>query len=378
MAPLSLKLIRSGIGGGLLFLNSQIIPLHAQPVIQLDSVEVAAQQSRMLEQSLYPGNTEENDPNIYGFRALDVYKEGLSSEIWSSKTPCLRVSPLKDPDGAQGLALKWDKLAEGCPAWIGLGIGWDAWAPKNMEQVIHHAALNIRLKALEGQPKNIPVAFALEDYSGAQCWLGFKAKYLQKTGLNNSEWNELRLPLEDFEWERSQAQPAQIKQLIIQFEARGNMAIDEISWVPHAGNPPQMWHGRWVNEGGLNSMAPDHDVRFLVGKNGRDLLLLSPFDTLTAGTFTLSALPEQARIRRAGKLSDFVIQSDSPFIKRSVTTAADGFAPGIPCLRITLPPDRHPGLLRNQPYYLSFQADPQTSSHAIIWGAIQAHDHAGQ
>jgi hypothetical protein len=362
--------------GGLLVLNEQHMMLHAQPVIQLDSVEVAARKSRMSGQSLYTYNTEETDPNIRGFRALDVYKAGMSSEIWSSNTPCLRVSPLSDPDGSAGLALKWDKLAEGCPAWIGLGMGWDAWAPKNMEQVIHYAALNIRLKTLEGQPKNIPVAFALEDYSGAQCWLGFQSKYLVKPGLSNAEWNELRLPLEDFEWERSQAQPVQIKQLIIQFEARGNMAIDEISWVPHSGNPPHAWMGLWINGRGSHPVTADREVNFLVGKNGQELLLFSPFDTLPAGTFTLSALPERAKIRRAGKLSDFVFQSETSFAKRSVTTAEDGVAPGLRCLRISLPQERHPGILKNQPYYLSFRADAQKTSHYLLWGSILNQDHA--
>jgi len=347
-------LFRYTIGCGLLMLIGHDIHLQAQPVIQLDRVEVTARKSRMSGQSLYSDQSEEEDPNIFGFRALDVYKEGISSEIWSSRTPCLKVSPFNDPDGSQGLALKWDKLAEGCPNWIGLGMGWDAWAPKNMEQVIHQAALNIRLKALEGQPKNIPVAFALEDYSGAQCWLGFQAKYLNKAGLNSTDWNELRLPLEDFEWERSQVQPTQIKQLIIQFEARGNMAIDEITWVPHSGNPPHSWKGLW--------------------KNGKEIVLFSPFDTLPAGTFTLSALPEQARIRRAGKLSDFVFQSESPVVKRSVTTVDDGFTPGIPCVRIVLPPDRHPGILKNQPYYLSFQADTQKPTRSLIWGTLQAEE----
>lgn len=263
MALLNLNYFKYTLGGGLLLLMGQNMALHAQPVIQLDSVEIAARKNRMSDQALYPGDSDSDDPNIRGFRALDVYQEGLSNEIWSSRTPCLKVSPLSDPDGSQGLALKWDKLAEGCPTWIGLGMGWDAWAPKNMEQVIHHAALQIRLKALEGQPKNIPVAFALEDYSGAQCWLGFQAKYLNKPGLNTTDWNELRLPLEDFEWERSQAQPTQIKQLIIQFEARGNMAIDDISWIPHEGNAPHLWNGLWLNGRGRSSSTSEQGVKFL-------------------------------------------------------------------------------------------------------------------
>jgi len=357
-------------------LNGLTSPLQAQPVIQLDSVEVSAPLSKMSVQMLYPDDSGLEESGIRGFYALEVYKDGISSEIWSSKTPCLTVSPFNDPNGTAGIALKWDKLAEGCPGWIGLGMGWDAWAPKNMAQVIHHAALKISLKALEGQPKNIPVAFALEDYSGAQCWLGFKAKYLSRPGLNNAEWNELILPLEDFEWERSQVQPSQIKQLIIQFEARGNMAIDEISWIPYSGNPPHSWQGTWNKEGGATTTGINREASFLVGRSGRELLLLAPFDTLPAGTFTLSALPEQARIRRAGKHSDFVFHSQSDAVIKGLTSGDDGYLTGIPCLRIPLPPERHPGIIRNQAYFLSFQPDSQKTHQSLIWGTLKALEYA--
>ena len=44
------------------------------------------------------------------------------------------------------------------------------------------------------------MALALEDYAGAQCWLGYQPKYLKTSvgpGLDTSGWSELVLPLED-------------------------------------------------------------------------------------------------------------------------------------------------------------------------------------
>jgi hypothetical protein len=428
----------------------------AQRVVELDSIEVRAQKFRMADVDLYPGGNESQDASIGGFYALEVYREGIGNEIWSSRSACLQVNSFRDSTGASGLALKWDKLADGCPPWLGLGIGWDAWAPKNMEEVVHRAALNIRIKSLEGTPRNVPVAFALEDYSGAQCWLGFQSKYLKKPGLSAEEWNELTLPLEDFEWERSQAQPAQIKQLIIQFEARGNMAIDHMAWVNYPGNAPHRWIGSLVTGGGGGpnksstkpaslfgqgpsagsnpsratdpsadskpsadsdhsanskpsadsdpsanskpsadsdpsadpdpsadsdpSADPDPSPRlaFVAVPAHQELLLLEPFTTFPPGKFTLSALPEPARIRRRGKLSDYHFDTETVAVKRDVTRSADGCAAGIPCLRVMLSREKHPGILKNQSYYLSFEESGTHPDRKFIWGILQAVDDATQ
>jgi hypothetical protein len=104
------------------------------------------------------------------FYALKIYDDNLTSEIWYTQSPkCLSVKKVDtiSYSGNSALLLTWDKQAGGCP-WLGIGFGWDGWNPKDLSSIIDKAAVQMKVRSPKGTIKNLPLAAAFEDYSGAQ------------------------------------------------------------------------------------------------------------------------------------------------------------------------------------------------------------------
>ena len=116
--------------------------------------------------------------NVY---ALQIFKDYLSSEIWFTEdTSCLQVENVFDEKaiGKGALHLKWNKTSGGC-IWIGMGIGWDGWNPKNLQEIYPNASIEFNVRSPKGIQNGLPWAMALEDYSGGQAWAGVFANYIE-------------------------------------------------------------------------------------------------------------------------------------------------------------------------------------------------------
>ena len=179
-------------------------------------------------------------PNIDGFYALDILEDKLSSEVWfTNNLKCLRIdNELQTKYSGEGsIHLTWDKQAGGCP-WMGMGIGWDGWTPKDLSRILDKAAIRIKVFSKDKIVKSLPLAACLEDYSGLQAWIGFHSNFINVYD-NDSGWSTVILPLSQFDWEMNEADPGNIKQMIIQFEASGDVYFDEIKIIPFKGNIKQ-------------------------------------------------------------------------------------------------------------------------------------------
>lgn len=180
--------------------------------------------------------TENLAPKIGNFYGLNIAREGLSSEVWFTQNPrCLQISTVTETvfEGEKALFLKWDKQAGNCE-WLGMGIGWDAWSGKNLSGIVNKAAIQFKAYSKSGKVKSLPLAIALEDYGGLQAWLGLFPQYIEHK--ENEEWATVTLPLFDFDWDQFNADAGNIKQMIIQFEASGEVYFDEIKLVQYDGN----------------------------------------------------------------------------------------------------------------------------------------------
>ena len=196
---------------------------------------VNLKQSTVFEQPL-PKNTQ---ANIKGFYALDILPDGLNSEVWfTEKKSCIDINNETQTkfSGSKGLHLVWDKNAGGCD-WVGMGIGWDAWTGKNLHPIINDAAIQIKAYSRVGQIKSLPLAVSLEDFGGKQAWSGMYPKNIKY--LNNDSWATITMPLSEFSWDEFEADASNIKQMIIQFEAGGDVYFDAIKIVPHVGASSQ-------------------------------------------------------------------------------------------------------------------------------------------
>ena len=178
--------------------------------------------------------TEHGSTNGLNLSLPHVFQDNMSSEVWFTKaSACLQVSPesIEKYAGSGAMKITWNKQAGDCP-WLGLGIGWGNWTGKDLLAVENNACLSFRVKADQGEFSGLPWALGMEDFSGAQAWLGLTGKYV-KGGKVTTDWNEFIIPLADFTFEKWNMDGSSVKQLIFQFESSGTVYIDEIQIVPY-------------------------------------------------------------------------------------------------------------------------------------------------
>lgn len=209
--------------------------LEAQENVQLKEVKVTRDRSLMRPQDLY-GNAEAMPPHIGNVFQLDIFKDQIGQEVWYTQSQCLTVRQEVDlmPGGESGMYLEWNKLRPDCGVdnnWFGLGIGWDGWAAKDIYGIIDSAAIRLKVKSAGGDIKGLPLAMCLEDYADKQAWIGLTPDRIVNAPIVDDEWRDVVLPLNAFDWNEQNANPSNIKQMIIQFEAEGSMIVDKIDLI---------------------------------------------------------------------------------------------------------------------------------------------------
>jgi hypothetical protein len=170
--------------------------------------------------------------SINGFKNTLIYADDVSNEIWvSPEKQCVTMEKNSQVvfSGDASLHLKWDKVTNGCK-WIGLGFGWSNWQPKDMNEVVAESAIQMKVKSAKGSFSNLPVAFAIEDYTGVQSYYGYNSS-LASGLFNDKTWTTVTIPLKNFPFERNDADVGKVKQFMIQLEGDGDIYLDDIRIV---------------------------------------------------------------------------------------------------------------------------------------------------
>lgn len=174
----------------------------------------------------------ETIPHIENVYAVTIFKDYLSSELWHTEnSSCIQVENIFDNTmlGEGGLYIKWNKTSGVCN-WIGMGIGWDGWTPKNLQEIYNEASIQFMVRSPKGNQLGLPWAMALEDYSGGQAWTGVFSNYIEGQKITEA-WTKVQIPLSAFDLSQFDADITSIKHLIIQFDAEGEIFLDEIQLV---------------------------------------------------------------------------------------------------------------------------------------------------
>lgn len=181
---------------------------------------------------LYEDNNTPEVPNINGFTALDLFHDDLDNSVWvSPEKQCvtMKLNAETSQDGKYSLHIKWDKIEGGCK-WIGMGFGWNAWEPKELSLVENDAAIQFYVRSLKDTLKSLPWAIALEDYSGVQAYTGFSTDYLESS-IYPSKWTKVTIPITRFPIEAYDLDLSLVKQFMIQFDAQGEVLVDNFTIV---------------------------------------------------------------------------------------------------------------------------------------------------
>jgi hypothetical protein len=219
----------------LLALTAQAQTTDSIRTIGLSEVEVRGIRNRVqaVERSMYELSNPDNDyEQIAGFSSLVILDGAAGDELWSdSKKGCMQLILQND----SSYRVRWDKPGGGC-SWVGMGVGWDAWSGKNLSALVDSAAIELKVRITAERPvKTLPLAFGLEDYSGRQAWMGMSARWVVDGPIGN-QYAHIRLPLQEFNWPEQAADPGNVKQFIMQFEAAGEFDLRHIRIVRHAGS----------------------------------------------------------------------------------------------------------------------------------------------
>ena len=99
-----------------------------------------------------------------------------------------------------------------------------------MLDITQSAAVQLQIKSAKGSFSNLPVAFAFEDYQGTQIYAGFE-KSMVKTLFTDTAWTTVTIPLTKFRFDRADFNAEQVKQFIIQWEADGDIYLDDIKLI---------------------------------------------------------------------------------------------------------------------------------------------------
>jgi Surface glycan-binding protein B xyloglucan binding domain len=197
-------------------------------LITLNSCKTVVIQNK----ELYDQNAIIATENINGFKAVNIFSDNLDNSVWSSpEKTCVQLSSDKTHvySGNKSLNIKWDKVTGGCK-WVGIGFGWNNWLAKDLVDVIETCAIQMKVKSVEGSFTNLPVAFALEDYSGIQTYYGFRNE-LASGVFNATNWTTVSIPLSKFNFEKPAFDLEKVKQFVIQLEGDGNIYLDDIRIV---------------------------------------------------------------------------------------------------------------------------------------------------
>ena len=159
------------------------------------------------------------------FRSRQVFSNDVT-DVWGlEKDGCKDFQQIKlEAPYASAIQLSWNKTI--CD-WVGFGIGWDGWAPKDISSITDIGAFVMDVRSIEGETTIPTLIFLLEDYAGTMSAGVFGASALSSYPINE-EWQQCVLPLDKFDIESSGLDPTNIKQLVIECQGTGNIIIDNI------------------------------------------------------------------------------------------------------------------------------------------------------
>ncbi len=164
-----------------------------------------------------------------------------ATDVWGLEKNVCQEAGLSDIaiSGKESIKMQWNREAKGCD-FAGIGIGWDGWAGKDLTQVMDYAAIQMYVRTIQGRSFSLPMVLTLIDYSDGMGFCYTSNKYFERTAIDE-EWQKVIVPLEDFEIQKENLDPSNIKQLQIELQQQGQFYLDDISLIFYEAQPQEPW-----------------------------------------------------------------------------------------------------------------------------------------
>lgn len=161
------------------------------------------------------------------FQEKEIYSNN-TTDVWGlEKTACKDFSRIDSMaySGKSCLRLEWNKSGN-CP-WIGMGIGWNGYAAKDLSEQMATGTLSFYLRAEKGEQFIPTLILLLEDYSGLQSAAVLKAKHLSKYPID-TQWQKVSIPLSLFlQSPAPLCDFSNIKSLNLEVQGAGCLLLDQ-------------------------------------------------------------------------------------------------------------------------------------------------------
>ena len=98
------------------------------------------------------------------FTATKIYGNTTGDEVWGIEEVDCKKSSFSNSayGGDKAIQLDWNKTT--CD-WLGIGIGWDGWAPKDLSEIMDVGAIQFYVRAIKDETHVPLMVFLLEDYA---------------------------------------------------------------------------------------------------------------------------------------------------------------------------------------------------------------------
>ncbi|MDZ4667990.1 MAG: hypothetical protein SGJ00_08910 [bacterium] len=174
------------------------------------------------------GNTYEQSA-VKVFQDREIYHD-QTVDVWGmEQTACKNFARVDSVsyNGKSSIGLVWNR--EGSCPWVGMGIGWNGYAAKDLSEVMQTGSIDFYVRAVAGKQFIPTLIFLLEDYSGVQSATLLKAKHLELYPITET-WQRVSIPLSGFLLSSAPlCDFSNIKSLNIECQGAGAIYIDEIS-----------------------------------------------------------------------------------------------------------------------------------------------------
>jgi hypothetical protein len=166
-----------------------------------------------------------SDRDVWGLEEDECKTASLSTDVRYEGQPSLKI--------------RWNRGADGC-TWAGIGIGWEGYAGKDLSAIMEHAGISFQVRTIEGKAFGLPFVLTLEDYSGGMGFCYTANKYFERTSLDE-EWQNVIVPLADFDLDTENLDVTNIKQLQIELQQSGAFHIADMKLIFHEPEPLKPW-----------------------------------------------------------------------------------------------------------------------------------------
>lgn len=182
--------------------------------------------------ALYDEVQAEEDPWA-GFEYTEIFTDSDDTQVFGLKeAPCrsFKAVTTNSYAGEDHMHLRWDK-SEGCK-YVGMGFKWRDFGGKDLSGIYLDGAIELMVRVDEGFLTKVPMFFSLQDYGGKRCVTKMSILDMEGGGIGQ-DWTRVHIPLQAFRPERNGVNMANIKELRIEFQGKGDVHVDDIRIVPH-------------------------------------------------------------------------------------------------------------------------------------------------